>query len=180
MGIKNFFVNKTQVKTITADRISNESVLNALRTVITYTLVDAFDLNPDEATILNYKVAEALLPFKDATAHSIPQAVFHEIKTQEYSRNLSERTTGTYYQREKNDLPKNVALLTAEFNDWVEIILEMVTLSYHPININSEITLRANISLVLSELGIGAKKNPRESYYLPNAVRYNLALNYDK
>jgi hypothetical protein len=139
-----------------------------MRTVITYTITDVFDLTPEETLWLSYHVKTILEPFEKIKPKAVPIPVTQELLTRQYSQNLSIREEGGYVN-------KDVDVEDTHLNDWVDIIMEMITPCYQPIRPLLEASVRGQISGVLTELGVGIEKNPRGALYLPNAVRYNLA-----
>lgn len=146
---------------------SPPQVAAALRTIITYTITDVFDLTPEETLWSSYHINEMLKPFEEMVPKSVPIAVTQELSSKEYSVRLSQRNEGSF-----NDISNNVE--NASLEDWVSIFMDMITQSYYPLRPMIEATIRGRISGLLSELGIGAHNNPRGALYLPNAVRYML------
>lgn len=147
---------------------SPPQVAAALRTIITYTITDVFDLTPEETLWASYHINEMLKPFENMVPKSVPIAVTQELASREYSSRLSQKNNGSF-----NDVANN-NIENASLEDWVSIFMDMITQSYYPLRPMIEATIRGRISGLLLELGIGAQHNPRGTLYLPNAVRYML------
>lgn len=148
--------------------VSPQQTCGAMRTVITYTITDVFDLTQEEALWLSYHIKNILVPFENVKPKAVPIPVTQELLTRQYSNHLLAREKGTYAS-------KDADIEDTCLNDWVDIIMEMVTSCYQPMRPLTEASVRGQISGVLTELGVGIEKNPRGALYLPNAVRFNLA-----
>lgn len=168
MSIINTLAKPPQAKGIVSHQFTPNQVCAAMRTVITFTITDVFDLTPEETLWLSYHMGTILEPFEASKPKAIPVPVMHELMTRQYSSSLSTREQGQYAHKESE-------IEDTRLSDWVEIIMEMVTSSYQPIRPLVEASVRGQISGVLTELGVGIEKSPRGALYLPNAVRFNLA-----
>lgn len=168
MSIIDTLAKPRSVEGHVSPNFSPQQTCGAMRTVITYTITDVFDLTPEEALWLSYHIKTILEPFEEMKPKAVPVPVTQELLTRQYSQNLSIREEGAY-------VDKDADTEDAQLSDWVEVIMEMVTSCYQPIRPLLEASVRGQISGVLTELGVGIEKNPRGALYLPNAVRYNLA-----
>ncbi|MBC9706693.1 MAG: hypothetical protein H9W81_17420 [Enterococcus sp.] len=143
-----------------------------MRTVITFTITDVFDLTPDESFWLSYQINSLLEPFESITPIVIPTAVSHELTTRQYSTYLSDRTNGGYAPRSEDVEETNLT-------DWTEVFMEMLCSAYPCMAPMQEAAIRGKMTGLLMELGVGIEKSPRGALYLPNAVRHALARKSD-
>lgn len=147
---------------------TSQQICNAMRTVITFTITDVFDLDPDESLWVSYQLHDILDIFEDMSPKALPASVVLELVSKKYSSNLTKRKEGQYVEHVVTDKE-------ADLSDWVNIFMEMVTSSYYPIRPLQEAVVRGSIRDLLSTLGVGIEKSPRGALYLPNAVLFNLA-----
>lgn len=138
--------------------------LRAIKTVMTYTVADVFDLTEEEIIWTAYHIENALKPFATCQQLSIASSVRHEILTGDYSNRLNKRS-----QAEPKKSSGSVA--EADVIDWATVLSNIVTQTYNarPIITTGFV---GQIAGILTELGVGNPNNPRASRYLPNAVRY--------
>ena len=146
---------------------TSKEIASALRTVVAFTITDVFDLTPEESLWTSYHINEIIKPFENMYPRTIPISVSQELSTREYSNRLQRRENGKY-NSEHN------ASTHAELEDWVDVFMDMIAGSYHPLRPMLEATVRGQITGMLYELGIGKVENARTAIYLPNAVRYAL------
>lgn len=168
MSIINTVAKPHEGKTNGTQGFTDKQKCGAMRTVITFTITDVFDLTPDESFWLSYQVNRLLTPFENLTPAVLPTAVSHELTTRQYSTYLSDRTNGGY-------APRSEDIEETNLTDWTEVFMEMIAAAYAPINPMLEASIRGELTGLLMELGVGIEKSPRGALYLPNAVRHNLA-----
>lgn len=168
MSIMNTLAKPPESQGITSHQFSPNQVCAAMRTVVTFTLTDVFDLTPEETLWLTYHMGIILEPLENIRPKAIPIPVTQELMTRQYSANLSSREEGQY-------VDKVADIENTSLSDWVEIIMEMLSASYPNMRPLTEASVRGQISGVLTELGVGIEKSPRGALYLPNAVRFHLA-----
>lgn len=168
MSIINTVAKAHEGKINVAQGFTDKQKCGAMRTVITFTITDVFDLTPDESFWLSYQINRILAPFENITPSALPTAVSHELTTRHYSTYLSDRTDGGYAPRAEDIEETNLS-------DWTEVFMEMICSSYAMMNPMLEASIRGELTGLLMELGVGIEKSPRGALYLPNAVRYNLA-----
>lgn len=168
MSIIDTLAKPDSTKGKVSPNVSPQQTCSAMRTVITYTITDVFDLTQEEALWLSYHIKNILEPFEKMKPKAVPIPVTQELLTRQYSNHLLARESGTYASKDAN-------IEDTHLSDWVEIIMEMVSSCYQPMRPLLEASVRGQISGVLTELGVGIEKNPRGALYLPNAVRFNLA-----
>lgn len=146
---------------------NSKEIASALRTVVAFTITDVFDLTPEESLWTSYHINEIIKPFENMYPRTIPIAVSQELATREYSSRLQRRENGKYNAEQD-------AANAAELEDWVNVFMDMIAGSYHPLRPMLEATVRGQITGMLYELGIGKAENARAAIYLPNAVRFAL------
>lgn len=140
-------------------------VSKSLRTVLVFTISDAFGLEEEEAFWVSFQVNKVLEPLWSARPRAIPLPVKRELENGIYSRLLVEKG------REGRECDGETT--QASIQDWAQVLAELVTETYtlRPL---MDATIVAHFVGILRELGVGAKGNPRASNYLPNAVRHKL------
>lgn len=168
MSIINTVAKASEGKSNSTQGFTDKQKCGAMRTVITFTITDVFDLTPDESFWLSYQVNRLLQPFENWTPTVLPTAVSHELTTRQYSTYLSDRISGGYGSRNEDTKETNLT-------DWTEVFMEMICSAYTSISPMQEAGIRGELTGLLMELGVGIEKSPRGALYLPNAVQYNLA-----
>lgn len=138
---------------------TNEEIIKSIKNVITFTIVDVFNLTEYEQFWLSYHLEEVLSPLQELEAENIAVPVKEELETGKYSKLLN-----SYKYADARKTPEKV--LAASIFEWTQAICTVFSESYklRPI-VSSAIT--GKITGILEELGIGK----RESKYLPNTVR---------
>lgn len=149
------------------DKFTSAEICNAFTKTLTYIIADAFDLNSEETILIRYQIAHIMNGFASIKPKSLPNAVTHELKTKQYSKAITDREQGSY-------LIGREGLKPAEIDEWVDVIMEMISNSYDPAWMIQAET-RAEFITLLSSLGIGGMKNPRAALYLPNSIKWNAA-----
>lgn len=168
MSIINTVAKPQEGKTNRTQGFSNKQKCGAMRTVITFTITDVFNLTPDESIWLSYRVDQILKPFEEVAPNVLPTSVTHELTTRQYSTYLSERSEGSYNTPDET-------IEEASITDWTDVFMEMICSTYAPIRPMLEASVRGELTGLLMELGVGIEKGQRCALYLPNSVRYNLA-----
>lgn len=153
-------------------RFSTQEICHAFKVTLTYMVADSFNLTDEESTWTSYHITQILIPLSNKPPVSLPSAVTHELNTRQYSKSVTRRKDGTYFQAEDGG---EVADLTG----WVDVIMSMVITTYEP-DIITQAQIRAKFTSLLEDLGVGKAKNPRAAFYLPNAIRWNAAQKKDR
>ncbi len=156
-----------QVAVNIKDKFTSTEICNAFIKTLTYIIADAFDLNSEETLLIRYQISHVMKGFDSSKPKSLPNAVTHELKTKQYSKAITDREQGSY-------LVGTEGLKPAQIDEWVDVILEMISTSYNPPWMLQAET-RAEFITLLSSLGIGNAKNPRAALYLPNSIKWNAA-----
>jgi len=148
------------------DQSTDLDVLRAIRTVMTFTIADVFDLTEDEVLWVSYHLDQALVPFAGCKMHSIASPVRQEVLTGDFSDKLNRRNRGLIAPQCSSG-----SVAEAHVLDWASVVSNVVTLTYtaRPIIMAGFVGAVAGI---LTELGVGNADNPRASRYLPNAIRF--------
>ena len=148
------------------DRYVDTDVLRAIRTVMTFTIADVFDLTEDEVMWCAYHLDQALKPFAGCRMHSLAAPVRQEMMTGDFSDRLNRRNRGIAAPQRSNG-----AVAEAHVLDWATVISNVATITYaaRPIIVAGFVGAVAGI---LTELGVGNPVAPRASRYLPNAIRF--------
>ena len=136
-----------------------EIILKAIRSVITYTIVDVFSLTEEERFWVSHHLENALQPLINSKPHNLALPVLEELKYAKYTILLNGYT---YAQARK--IQENV--LVADVFEWAQALSSVFSESYKLRPIESS-AITGKITGMLEELGIGR----RESRYLPNTVR---------
>lgn len=148
-------------------RFSPRQMHSAFTTTLTYMVSDALNLTGEETLWTSYQIKDALGQFADQEPRSLPNAVTHELLTNQYSKSVADRNDGSYLTSGESREP-------ADLKGWIDVLMEMVDSSYDP-DIMSSAQVRAKFTAILQQLGVGSVKNPRATLYLPNAIRWNAA-----
>lgn len=144
---------------------NNASIMRSLRTVTTFLIADVFDLTPEEAMWTGYHIEKAFTSLKDENCNAIPAPVMRELQTGAYGTMLADRENVIAKPiREDKDVK------TATLEDWTNVFMETVITSYPDLRMLNEAKIRGYMTGLLEELGVGHKKQPRGSKYLPNTV----------
>lgn len=153
---------------------SPDDSINAITAVINYILTDSFNLSQEESIWVGYEIKKLLEPLKALIPQAYMTAVRYEIDNKEYSDKLFNRqwySTNNNGERDLNK-PAKQALL----NDWVEVISEIILISYPSLNGEETAYIVGSIHNILNELGLtNNSKTTRHSDYLPTAIRYQLS-----
>lgn len=151
-------------------RAYDDITVNAIRTVVNYTLSTAFDLVAEESLWVGWHLQEILHPLKNFHPTGRQAAVKQEIDTRHYSNLLFERNKerGTIHRR--NDDVKYASL-----DDWTEAITEIIFASYPDLRPMIKARIIGSISGLLYELGVRNDEKGRASLYLPGALRHIIA-----
>lgn len=146
---------------------SKDDVISSFCHTLTYMIADAFMLEADEITWVNYKVRIALEPVAANSPMALPNLVSHELATKTYSKNL-DRLLLSQKQKASVKAPDESVL-----DDWLDAFMEMVLSSYD-MSIMKEAQMRAEFSFIFNEIGIDTTKNSRVAFYLPRAVKWSV------
>lgn len=151
------------------EKYSPEQVLRALRTVLTHTITDAFDLTSEESMWVSFHVDQILSPIGAARPKAVPLPVRKELESRLYSHRLAEREGRVIIPRAADPGVKQGAL-----EDWAAVFSETVRQCYdlRPL---VQASIDGQFTGLLLELGVGHPTNPRAGRYLPTAVRYLLS-----
>lgn len=144
--------------------------VEALRTVVLFTLADAFALVPEETMWADHRLADILAPLTAFEASSVPLAVRQEMLEGNYRHALE--AIGRRNPHTSTPVwDKEAVKATAE--DWAGVTMQMVTECYtlRPLD---ESAMHAKLLGLLRDLGLDHPYNPRPARYLPNDVRYRL------
>lgn len=167
MTMQNFTTSRRADVVNVADIASHsrKELLQAIRTVTTYTIADVFSLSPEEIFWTSHHVNDALSMFSNSRLSRLQTPVSYELKTKEYSNKLS-RLIENSTQAFSRDTSKSVDL-----TDWATVIgsIGAECFDERPLVIASYI---GKITGILAELGVGHYQSPRPSNYLPNAIMY--------
>lgn len=144
-------------------------VYKALRTVILWTISDAFALCELESMWTQVQIDNLLSPQQRAKPKNIPLAVQRELSAKLYSTLLSEMVGVNEHKARK----ENGQSLQASVQDWSRVLADMVTQTYE-LRPLIDASIVGEFTGILTELGVGDPQNPRASLYLPNAVRERL------
>jgi hypothetical protein len=153
---------------------NNDSVIRALRTVTTFLISDVFDLTPEESMWAAYHIDLAFNSLSEEKYYAIPVPVLQELKKGTYGTLLA--------GREEFDARPTLAsddVKKASIDDWVDVFMETVLISYPDLRPINEAKIRGYISGVLEELGVSNMSAARGSKYLPNTVMNFLARQSD-
>lgn len=146
--------------------ISDDALLNAMRTVITFTVADVFSLTSEETMWASYHVGEALEVFQGHRRFEVSGAVMYELETSCYSHKLEEHIRSEQHPETAQD-----GIARASGLDWATVLTDVAVSTFRarPIITTGFV---GRIAGMLAELGVGHPTNPRASKYLPTAIRY--------
>lgn len=144
--------------------------LEGLRTVLLWTITDAFGLVAEEIMWTGYHLDEILAPLMSHTPTNVPLTVRHEMLDGFYTRELDaieardDRTLAGFWDSNATH---------ATVSDWAGVTMQMISECYQMRPLE-ESTMHGKIVGLLRELGVDNAKNPRPARYLPNDVRHRL------
>lgn len=144
--------------------VTHRDVMNAVKTVMLFTIADVFDLEEHEVDWTDYHLRLALESFESADIISLPSPVRDEILSSEYSARLANRTHA-------HPRASDSTAAEADAVDWATVLgnIAVETFKCRPIVGGGFV---GRVSGILRELGVGNPQTPRASRYLPTAVRY--------
>lgn len=145
---------------------TRQEVLDAIRAVTVYTIADVFNLKPEEVFWTSHHIDKALQIYADSPLYSMQVPVSYELASNEYSKKIKIFITGGVQPKATLAGKKRIDLI-----DWATVISNIATESFNdrPLKHSSYM---GNVMGVLSELGVGDTKNPRNSNYYPNTIMY--------
>lgn len=139
----------------------------AMRTVMLYRLVEAFDLRPEESMWAGYHLDKVCEPLMTLRPSNVPMAVRQEMLDGSYSK-LLELRERVSMARSQTTYDHSITHASAE--EWAEALIEPVFHSYdlRPI---LESQILGQIVGMLRELGVDDKNDPRGATFLPKELR---------
>lgn len=139
----------------------------AMRTVMLYRLVEAFDLRPEESMWAGYHLDKVCEPLMTLRPSNVPMAVRQEMLDGSYTRLLELRERVTLA---RSQTTYDHTIMHASVDEWAEALLEPIFHSYElrPI-IESQMV--GQIIGMLRELGVDDKEDPRGATFLPKELR---------
>lgn len=144
---------------------------SAIRAVLLYTLVDVFELRPEEASWAGYVLDDVCGELLTETPHSVPFAARQEMLNGTYSRLLELRGNAHIV---RGPAGANPHVAHASRTEWVEVLLSPIVSSYTlPPMVENE--MRAHLSGLLADLGVGDSESPRQATHLPSELRQRIA-----
>ena len=143
------------------------SAAAAFRKVISYNLIDIFDLNVEESIWLTSKLADVEAILSKYDSDSLPIAVTHEIRSGKYSellsqRGMSQNVRGSAISMKNQTIPPR--------NAWLMFLLSPISESYK-LPENEMLKIRSILDNVLEDLGIGNSQNPRGATKIPTELK---------
>lgn len=144
--------------------------LEGLRTVVLWTITDAFGLVTEEVMWAGFHLDDILSPLMSRTPGNIPLTVRHEMLDGFYTRELAalelrdDRTAGGFWDKDAT---------RATVSDWAAVTMQMITECYQMRPLE-ESAMHGKLVGLLRELGVDDPRNPRPARYLPNDVRHRL------
>ena len=163
-------VRKAEARAVQTNPAGALAPLDGLRTVILFTVADAFGLVPEETMWVGYHLDDILSPLMGRTPGSVPLAVRQEMLEGNYTRELN------LIDARDNRAATAVwdpNAVHATVNDWAAVTMQMITECYQMRPLE-ESAMHGKIVGLLRELGVDDPKNPRPARYLPNDVRHRL------
>jgi hypothetical protein len=144
--------------------------LVALRTVVLWTVTDAFGLVVEEVMWTGYHLDRILAPLLGKEPQMVPLAVRQEMLEGNYTAALDNLES-----RDGQDAAAayDPQVVHATIQDWAGVIMQMVTTCY-PLRPMDESAMHGQVVGLLRELGVSDPTNPRPARYLPNDVRHRL------
>ncbi|MGV8847840.1 MAG: hypothetical protein ACOH1Y_16575 [Propionicimonas sp.] len=144
--------------------------LNALRTVMLYTITDVFALVVEESMWAGYHLDRILAPLMEQKPRMVPLPVRQEMLNGAYSRELNDLETRVAGMVAIGQDPSTTS---ADLNDWAGVLVDAIGQMYQ-LRPMEESALQGQIIGLLRELGVGDPTSPRGSRYLPTVVRHRL------
>lgn len=143
----------------------------AFRIIFIYTISSSFNLNEEETIWVGYQLDTILSPLLRYKPMNVPFPVRQEMLKQTYSYLLEQKSRNNRMMIDSQKF-SNKALI-AELNDWVDALMNVLTMSYNfkPVD---EIKIRGELSVLLSSLGVGALVSPRMASHLPKDILANV------
>lgn len=145
---------------------SYQALNSAIRVVITYMLVDAFELQEEESMWVHHSLGSILEPLIGSKVKGIPSPVRDELLGNTYSTMLAQHSWS-------NTITPNNNSQQASVQDWGQVLANIIFECYELRPLYSASLSTQFVGLLL-ELGVGDPQNPRPSQYLPNALRYQM------
>lgn len=145
-------------------------ILRALRTVLTYSVSDAFDLTSEESAYLALVLSDLLSPsvLPDVEVTALPLAVRQEIVSGLYSGRLAAR-----HARAARPASAAAGARTANADTWLQVLMDTITTTL-ALDVMTTMEIEARLRRLLLDLGVGHRMTPRASRYLPTSVRHLL------
>jgi len=146
-------------------------IARAFRTVLAYTITDAFACTVEESLWVRHHLGEIVEPLTTMQPHAMPLAVRRELMEHSYSDLFDRADTSEY---EATALPADAETTNAALDDWAGVLTETISECY-TLRPMVESATYGKITGLLRELGVGDPMNPRAARYLPAAVRSRIA-----
>lgn len=146
-------------------------IARAFRTVLAYTITDAFACTVEESLWVRHHLNEIVQPLTTLTPQAMPLAVRRELMEHSYSELFTRADTS---EEEAIALPADPETNNADLADWAGVLTETVSECY-TLRPMVESAMYGQITGLLRELGVGDPMNPRGARYLPAAVRHRLS-----
>jgi hypothetical protein len=150
-----------------------QDISSAVSSVMNYILTDAFDLTSEESFWVGYELKTILSPISALRPRMYLAAVKKELDSKEYSEKLFSRDWDAAGQSQVTD----PSVRQAPISDWVEMLSEVVLVSYPDLRSSLQAAVVGSIYGILTELGLSDDENTtRKSLYLPTAIRHIVGL----
>lgn len=163
-------ISDIELPVSSATSLKPKETARAIAVVINYIVSDAFNLNEEENLWLSYNLNKVLKPLEFLEPHVIMGAVRRELETGEYSNRMFQ-----YTPRPISQYPNMTQVRMATLEDWTTVISSAVLASYPDVRPMVQASIVGSIYGLFSELGLTNEiSTTRQSFYLPNAVRYAL------
>lgn len=146
---------------------NSEALHSAVKTVMAFTITDAFNLEEYEYFWAHTHITRILEPLRGAHIKSVALPVKDELLTGMYSKKITERRWDAYPPVSVSDTQQ------ASVYDWAKVLANLV-LECYTVRPLYETSLVSQFVGLLTELGVGDPRSPRASTYLPNALRYQI------
>lgn len=145
-------------------------VARAFRTVLAYTITDAFACSVEESLWVRHHLNEIVEPLTTIKAHTMPLSVRRELMERSYSDLFDRADTA---DGSAIALPADANTTNASLDDWTGALSETITQCYS-LRPMTESAIYGQINGLLREIGVGDPVNPRGARYLPAAIRARL------
>lgn len=152
---------------LVANPTSTTAHAAALRAVLLHLMCDTWDLKEEEALWAGYRLDAILSPLLDKLPHSVPFAVRQEMIDGTYSRLVALRAKAHMV---RGHVTFDSRIPQPTFNEWVETLINPIDLSYD-LTVATVANMRSEIAQLLTDLGVGARVNPRGATHVPNDLR---------